>query len=133
MRKPSVCAVLMLGILVVSALAAWAATAQFTPPAQPGDIFAVINFDKSHGANRVTQVSVTWGRFRRTELVGQPYGLCANASPAGFVLMVRNPQSTTFPFTVSTTGTIVRGPYQGIAPPEISHRCYKLVKFRARF
>jgi hypothetical protein len=133
MRRPGLSTILILAILASASLAAWAATARFTPPAQPGSIFAVVNFDRSSGANRITTITVDWGSAHRTERVAQPYGNCASASPAGFVLMVRNfALSAPKPFEITTNGTIVRGPYQGEAPPEISHACYRFVKMRIR-
>jgi hypothetical protein len=47
------------------------------------------------------------------------------------VLLVRNGGDTR-PFEITTNGTIVRGPYQGEIPAEISHACYKFVKMRIR-
>jgi hypothetical protein len=120
----------MLAILALTGLA-WAATASFTPPAQSGNIFAVVNYERASGANRTTSITVTWGQASRTETVVHPYGNCASATPAGFVLLVRNGGNTS-PFGIATNGTIVRGPYQGEPPPEISHTCYKFVKMRFR-
>jgi hypothetical protein len=131
MSRHSFSLILTLTILALGAVAAWGATASFTPPPEQGTIFAVINADRSPGA-RSTSISVTWGPFRRTVGRGNPYGNCSG-SVAGFVLMIRNTAASTRPFTLSTTGTIVRPPYQGIAPPEVSHACYKLEKMRARF
>jgi hypothetical protein len=130
MRRSGVSAILMLAILALTGLA-WAATASFTPPAQSGNIFAVVNYERASGANRTTSITVTWGQASRTETVVHPYGNCASATPAGFVLLVRNGGNTS-PFGIATNGTIVRGPYQGEPPPEISHTCYKFVKMRFR-
>lgn len=132
MRRPALSAILLLAILASTTLAAWAATARFTPPRHEGTIFAVVNYDRSSGANQITSIDVTWGQAHRREVVNHPYGNCAAASPAGFVLMVRNFGADGRPFEITTNGTIVRGPYQGEAPPEISHACYKLVKMRIR-
>lgn len=133
MRKPVLPAVLMLTALGVAAATAWAATARFVPPQEAGAIFAVIEFDRSLGSNQHTRIAANWGPFHRTQIVGRPYGLCADASPAGVVLMVQRFDAGSYPFTLSTTGTIVRGPYQGIAPPELGRTCYKFIKWRARF
>ena len=137
MRKASLSAMLtraiLTGILTVGALAAWGATTTFTPPPQQGTIFAVVNYDRALGANQTTTVSASWGPFHRRQIVGRPYGNCGSATPAGFVLMVRHFKPDSYPFVLTTTGTIVRGPYQGEAPPEISHACYQLVKWRARY
>ena len=123
---------LILSILFLSAMAAWAAvqTASFTPPAQPGDIFAVINADRSAGAI-TTSISVDWRSTRKSVIRGNGYGRCAG-STNGWVLMVPNGGGNSGLFTLSTTGKIVRPPYQGMVPPEISHPCYKLERIRVR-
>jgi hypothetical protein len=122
----------MLAILASAGLAAWAATASFTPPPQSGNIFAVVNYARSSGTNQTTSITVHWGQTTRTETVVRPYGNCSSTTPAGFVLLVRHFDSSSVPFEISTNGTIVRGPYQGEAPAEISHACYKFVKMRIR-
>jgi len=132
MKTRSLPANLILPILILGAVAAWGAarmqTASFMPPPQTGDIFAVINADRSPGAT-TTRISVTWGSAQRSVGRGNPYGNCAGAI-AGWVLLVRHSHPGSQLFTVSTSGTIVRPPYQGVAPPEISHACYKLEKMR---
>jgi hypothetical protein len=132
MKKPALPAKVTLSVLLLGAMAAWGATslqtASFTPPAQEGNIFAVINADRSAGA-RTTQISVNWGSAHRSAIRGNPYGSCAG-SIAGWVLLVRHTRSSSATFTLSTTGTIVRPPYQGAPPPEVSHACYKLEKMR---
>jgi hypothetical protein len=134
MRKPYRTVILSLTLLVFSALALWAAasTASFTPsPAGGSSVWTVINADRSAGAT-TTKMTVQWGSFQRTVGRGNPYGLCSGPM-AGFVLRVENAQPKPVPLTVTTTGTIVRPPYQGVPPPEVSHNCYKLERIRARF
>lgn len=80
----------------------------------------------------MTSLGLTWGSFQKTAGRGTPYGSCSG-SFAGWVLMVRNTNPTTTPFTRTTNGTIVRPPYQGVPPPEISLACYKLERMRAGF
>ncbi len=132
MKTSSLPAKLILPILILGTMAAWGATrmqtASFTPPPQTGDIFAVINADRSAGA-RTTQISVTWGSAQRRVGRGNQYGNCSGPI-SGWVLLVRHSQPGSALFTVSTSGTIVRPPYQGTAPPEISHACYKLERIR---
>jgi len=133
MRKPFVFTALTL-VFVALSISAWAAstwkdTATFTPPPEAGTIFAVVNFDRSAST---TSIAVSWGDFRRNVGRGNPYGNCARSSTAGFIVTVRRPASDPRPFTLSTTGTIVRAPYQGLAPPEVSHPCYKPELIRAR-
>jgi hypothetical protein len=122
---------LILAILILTAsgaLAAWRATASFTPRPDGGPVFAVINADRSAGAT-ATVISVTSGSFRKSFGRGNQYANCSGPM-SGWVLMVRNPAPG--PFTLSTTGTIVRPPYQGMAPPEVGHACYKLERVRVR-
>lgn len=128
MKTPSLPVKLTASILILGAMAAWGAiqTASFMPPPQTGDIFAVINADRSATG---TRIGVAWGSARRSVIRGNQYGSCAGVM-SGWVLLVRHTRPGSQLFTVSTTGTIARAPYQGIAPPEISHPCYKLEKMR---
>ena len=130
MKTRSLPAKLVLSILFLSAMAAWAATqtARFMPPPQPGDIFAVINADRGAGA-RTTQIAVTWGSVQRSSIRGNQYGNCSGPI-SGWVLLVRHSDARSLPFTVSTSGTIARAPYQGVAPPEVGHPCYKVERMR---
>lgn len=131
MRASKLSAILTLAFLVLGALAAWSAVARFTPPPVQGTIFAVINADRSAGA-RTTRMAVDWGPFHRSVGRGNPYGSCAGTI-AGFVLMIEHTHADAHPFTLTTTGRIARPPYQGMAPPEVSHPCYKLERMRARY
>ena len=132
MKTRSLPAKLILPILILGTMAAWGATrlqtASFMPPPQTGDIFAVINADRSAGVT-ATRISVTWGSVQRSVIRGNQYGNCAGPI-SGWVLLVRHTQPGSTLFTVSTSGTIARAPYQGIAPPEVGHACYKLEKMR---
>ena len=125
---PAKWALALLILTAGSTLAAWRATASFTPRPNSGPVFAVINADHGAGA-KTTSFSVGSGSFRTSVIRGNGYGRCAGAAN-GWVLMVPNPASG--PFTLSTTGTIVRPPYQGIAPPEVGHPCYKVDRIRVR-
>jgi hypothetical protein len=132
MKAPSIPAKLILSILVLSAMAAWGATrvqnASFTPPPQTGDIFAVVNADRSPGA-RTTALSVRWGSAQRSATRGNQYGSCSGPI-SGWVILVRHSRPGSQLFTLSTTGTIVRPPYQGAPPPEVGHACYKVERLR---
>jgi hypothetical protein len=130
MRKPFPTALFALTLLVVAALALWADTATFTPSPQGSSVFAVINADRSPGV-ATTSISVQWGSFRRTVIRGNQYGLCSGPM-SGWVLRVESANPRPVPFTLTTTGTIARLPYQGFPPPELSHNCYKLERMRAR-
>jgi hypothetical protein len=129
MRKASLLTVLSLALLL-SAVAAWAATARFVPPAEPGHIWTVINFRTANGKAQPASVSVSWDRARKTIIVPAPSyaSPCLNTTPSGFVFRLRHANADSVPLTITTTGTIVRGPYQGEPPLELLHACYKLVK-----
>ena len=130
MRKLTALALL----LILTAATAFAArqrvatSASFTPPAEPGVIFTVINFPRASGLAQSAVVNVDWGLASRRVVVAAPYrGACSSTTPSGFVLKLRHPRPDTTPLTITTTGTIVRGPYQGDVPLEVLNACYKLV------
>ncbi len=103
------------------------ATTRYVPPAEPGDIFVVIDFTRVHGTPQPIDVTANLGTRRRDLVVATPYQNCIETTPAGIVLRVRHFTSDTTPLTLTTTGTIVRGPYQGEMPLEVLHPCYQLV------
>ena len=120
-----------LAILILTAggsLAAWKATASFKPTPDGGPIFAVINADRGAGVV-TTSISVTSGSVRKSFARGNQYASCGGPM-SGWVLMIRNAGPDVL--TLTTTGKIVRPPYQGMAPPEVGHPCYKvdIVRFR---
>ncbi len=134
MRKAQLSAVAVL-ILLVSSAVAWAArgktsTATYVPPAEPGLIYTVINFNQVAGRAQNTPVSVSWGDFHNSFVVSAPYASnpCSTSTPSGVVFRLRNNQGSSAPLTISTSGTIVRGPFQGDVPLELLHACYRLVK-----
>jgi hypothetical protein len=119
--------VLLLAFLTpAGAVVRRADTVSYTPPAQPGDIFTVIDFARRGGTAEPATVSEVMGE-RSRDLTVVPYPSCADASPAGAVVRFRHFDAARTPLTVSTSGQIVRGPYQGSLPPEALHRCYQLV------
>jgi hypothetical protein len=133
MRKPHLSTVIILTLLACAANIsgiAWAATAIYTPPAEPGLIYTVINYSRSAGRAQHTYVTVDWGTVHRRQIVPFPYSnsSCATSTPSGFVFRLRHNQPDSTPLKITTTGTIVRGPYQGDVPLELLHPCYKLVK-----
>jgi hypothetical protein len=103
-------------------------SASFVPPAEPGHIFVVINYDRAGGRTQTTGINVDWGRASRRITVAPPYRVCAQTSAAGVVLKLRHPLPDQVPLTITTTGTIVRGPYQGEPPLELLSACYRLKK-----
>jgi hypothetical protein len=103
------------------------ATTRYVPPAEPGDIFVVIDFTRVHGTPQPIDVTAILGNRRRDLVVATPYQNCIETTPAGIVLRVRHFTADTTPLTLTTTGTIIRGPYQGEMPLEVLHPCYQLV------
>jgi len=135
MRKPGVFAVILLTLITSLAAVAWAATARtntasFTPPAETGQIFTVIDYPRAQGRAQTAMVTVTVGDADRSIIAPAPAyrNPCTTSTPAGIVLKLRHNTPDTTPYDFSTNGTIVRGPYQGDPPPELLHACYKLVK-----
>jgi hypothetical protein len=131
MRKthPSLARPLTALLLALAASAAWGvhyAGARFTPPAEAGVIYTVINFERAGGRAQATYVNVVWGTARRQIVVAPPYQTCAETPAAGIVLKLRHPRPDSVPLTISTSGTIVRGPYQGDVPLELLSACYRL-------
>lgn len=137
MRKSQHSAVLILILILLASVAAVARTspgkgsaATYVPPAEPGLIYTVINYSRAGGTAQHTLVSVSWGGFHNNVIVPPPYlsNPCSTSTPAGFVLRLRNNQGSSTPLTLTTNGTIVRGPFQGDVPMELLHACYRLVK-----
>lgn len=130
MKTPHLSTAILLTLLTCAAGAAWAATATYTPPPEPGHIFTVINYARRGGRAQTTYVNVDWGTVHRQVIVLAPYSRssCSTSTPAGFAFRLRHNQQGSTPLTITTTGTIVNGPYQGDMPLELLHPCYKLVK-----
>jgi hypothetical protein len=114
-------------LLSVTAWGARASKATFVPPAETGTIYTVIDYDRADGRAQLTRINVDWGSARRARVVKPPYNVCSDTTPAGVVLKIRHNRPDSVPLTLTTTGTIVRGPYQGEPPAELLHACYKLV------
>jgi hypothetical protein len=100
---------------------------QYTPPASPGDIYVILDYARVRGAAQTTSIDATLDGRHRSLTVGEPYADCETSSPAGIVFRMRHYTSDTTPFTLTTSGTVVRPPYQGGVPIEATHRCYRLV------
>jgi hypothetical protein len=129
MRKCIASFWLLLSVLTVLTSTAWAATITYTPPPQTGTVYTVINYKRVFGTAVDTSLSVVWGTFQRSGTISSPLGSCSQSIPAGFVLTLQHTKADSVPLTVSTDGTFVSGPYQGVAPPEINHPCYKVVNW----
>ncbi|HEV7786604.1 MAG TPA: hypothetical protein VGQ28_14760 [Thermoanaerobaculia bacterium] len=134
MRKIQLSAAVLILILLASATAvartAKASVATYVPPAEPGLIYTIINFNRAGGRTQNTPVTVSWGDFHNSFVVSAPYAAnpCSTSTPSGFVFRLRNNQGDSTPLTITTSGTIVRGPFQGDVPMELLHACYRLVK-----
>jgi hypothetical protein len=135
MRKPQLSAVLILILLAsVAAVARTAprkgSAATYVPPAEPGLIYTIINFNRTGGRTQNTPVTVSWGDIHRSFVVAAPYAVnpCSTSTPSGFVFRLRNNQGDSTPLTITTSGTIVRGPFQGDVPMELLHACYRSVR-----
>lgn len=126
MRAAQLAAAALLVILTPAAAATRAATREYTPPPQPGDIYTVIDFPIVHGTAEGISVRETMGN-RRRDLVAEPRYSCERSTPAGVVVRFRHFTADSVPLILTTTGTILRGPYQGSLPPEALHHCYELV------
>jgi len=129
MKKPHLSTAILLTLITSAAVAAGTSTATFTPPAETGVIFTVINYDRASGQAQPTYITVDWGTIHRQKVIASPYGgsSCKRTTPSGFVFKLRHNVPGSTPLTITTTGTIVRGPYQGEMPLEVLHPCYKLV------
>jgi len=126
MRIPLLSAVALLAVLAPGIAGTGGTTAQYTPPAQPGDIYTVIDFARAAGVAQPTTIAETMGSRHRSLTVVPRYS-CAETTPAGVVVRFRHFTPDSALFTITTTGTIVRAPYQGPLPIEALHRCYQLV------
>jgi hypothetical protein len=126
MRRPR-STTLILGLSLLAAATAWAATRTYTPPPQTGTIYTVINYRNSGlGTARPTSVSVTWGSFSRNGTFTPPSsGTCGLQTNAGVVVVLRHTRADQVPLTLSTDGTIVSGPIQSGAPPQLGAPCYQ--------
>ncbi|HSS48066.1 MAG TPA: hypothetical protein VLX28_03900 [Thermoanaerobaculia bacterium] len=127
-------ATVLILILLASATAvarpSKASVATYVPPSEPGLIYTIINFNRTGGRAQNTPVTVSWGDFHNSFVVSAPYwsNPCSTSTPSGFVFRLRNNQGDNTPLTITTSGTIVRGPFQGDVPMELLHACYRLVK-----
>ena len=121
---------LPLTVLIILALAttAWAAnTVTYTPrPGAEGVLYAVYDFDREGGRAEPSRVVIDWGSIHRS-FVAVPYGRCESVTPAGFIIKLKQSGEGTLRITTSS-GTLLRGPYQGGPPVELTHACYRVQK-----
>jgi hypothetical protein len=126
----------LLSALIISALAATMALAAgrrnnpaYITPAEPGQIFTVIDYPRAQGQAQTAMINANLGGATRSIIAIAPgyQNPCTTATPAGVVLKLRHSNSSPTPLTVATNGTIIRGPYQGDPPAELLHACYKQI------
>ena len=124
----------VLSALIISVLAATAALARhanptYITPAEPGQIFTVIDYPRAQGQAQTAMINTNLGGITRSIIAIAPgyRNPCTTATPAGVVLRLRHSNANPTPLTLTTNGTIIRGPYQGDPPAELLHACYKLI------
>ena len=126
MRKHPLISSLILAFLGLAVFAAAeAVTVTYTPRPGAGAVFAVVDFPRESGLAQPARVAIDWGTVRRN-FIAVPYGRCDHVSPAGFVIKLE--QMGQGPLKLTTTGRIIRGPYQGNPPLELLHTCYRVQK-----
>jgi len=101
-------------------------TVEYTPPPQPGDIYTVIDFERSGDTAVATTIEEVMGD-RHREMTVVPHHYCVHTTPAGVVVRFRHYTADSAPLTLTTSGRIVQSPRQGGMPVETMHRCYDLV------
>lgn len=121
---------LPLAVLLTLALAAsaWAAnTVTFTPPpGASGVVYAVYDFEREGGRAQPSRVVIDWGSIHRS-FIAVPYGRCEGVTPAGFIIKLKQSGQGTLRITTSS-GILIRGPYVGWPPVELTHACYRVQK-----
>jgi len=124
----------VLAVLIISAIGATAAIARhanptYVPPAEPGQIFTVIDYPRAQGKAQNAMINTSFAGTNRSIIATAPgyQNPCTTSTPAGVVLKLRHSTAEPTPLTLTTNGTIVRGPYQGDPPAELLHACYKLI------
>ncbi len=126
MRKHPVISSLILALLFLAVFAAAeAVSVTYTPQPGAGAVFAVVDFPREAGLAQPARVTIDWGTVRRN-FIAVPYGRCDQVSPAGFIIKLK--QMGQGPLKLTTTGKIIRGPYQGDPPLELLHACYRVQK-----
>lgn len=126
MRKHPLISSMILAFLALAVIAAAeAVTVTYTARPSAGPVFAVVDFPREDGRAQPARVAIDWGTVRRS-FIAVPYGRCDEISPAGFVIKLK--QMGQGPLRITTTGTIIRGPYQGEPPLELLHTCYRVQK-----
>lgn len=128
----------LLTLLVTSVLSlsilALAESSTYTPPAERGDIYVVVRYRTAGSMGGMyaqrTSLSVSWGRYNRSDSVNPPQVLPGRAIAAkGFVLKLRHTKNDSVPLTINTDGRITQGPYQGEPPSEWGDGDYKHVEW----
>jgi len=130
MRNKSVIMIMtmvLLGVLFISSVS-WADSKTYTPPSKKGYVYTVINFQKKYGLPKKSSAFVVWGNWKKNGSIS-PGSTSYAATMKGFVIRLTHKKADSWPLTVTTTGTIVKGPYQGNPPSEWDSSKYKRVKW----
>jgi hypothetical protein len=130
MRKLVLSAAILLALATAPLAARRHGGTAYTPPAEPGQIFTVIDFPRAQGKAQNATINIAFGEDNRSILALAPryQNPCVTARPAGVVLRLRHSTPDPTPLTLTTNGIVLRGPYQGDPPEELLHACYTLVK-----
>lgn len=103
------------------AQSAFADSASYDPPSEPGSIYIVIKYVQTiFGSDGDTQVTVNWGTYNHTETISPPWfpkGGCNVPGVCSFIIKLRHKKADSIRMTVTTNGTIMEPPIQGSAPP----------------
>ncbi len=126
MRKLPLATFIILGLLLFAAFAkaAETITVTYTPRPGAGAVFAVFDFPREGGRAQPAPVTISGGV--RRSFIAVPYGRCDQVRPAGFVVKLKQPGQG--PLKITTTGILVRAPYQGDPPIELLYTCYRVQK-----
>jgi hypothetical protein len=125
MKAAYLAAAVLIATLTPASAVTRETTREYTPPPRAGDIYTVIDFPVAHGTAQAISVDEVMGN-RHRDFVAAPRYSCAHAMPAGVVVRFRHFTPDSVPFTLTTTGIILHGPYQGEIPLEALHHCYQL-------
>lgn len=104
----------------------------YVPPPAEGDVYTVVRFKMgSFGTTQDTSVTAKWGDWSKSDKVAtvKVPPTCGVSPNSGFVLKLRHRYPDKTPLTVTTDGTISKGPAQGNPPAEWGNQCYRRVSW----
>lgn len=116
--KKQICSLLLTAVLLLSLpINLWADSSRYTPPAEKGDIYIVIEFKGQFPRKQPTSVNISWGNWSRNRTVNPKSFVLPNNIPEGFVIHLRHTKNDSIPIEVSTEGRII-SIYQGNPPSQ---------------